>query len=119
MYTYDDCDRFLRKKIDEELGKDNLHIHNAPQYKLDIATNDVIGRYGFGPHDLVGHTIKVGDKCAVALTFADSANLAIIEVVDIINGKIKGKNIIRTYSSVGADKIITYQYPERMIVLNN
>lgn len=77
-----------------------------------------ISKYGAGPHDLLGRQIKVGDICAVPLSIQSSANIAVIEVVDIKDMKIKGKNLIRYYHQVNKDKIITYSFPRSMIIIN-
>lgn len=115
MYKYKDCDRFIRNKADEMIGQAGLKVWQCSDEQLDYYTDITVQKYGLGPHDVLGNIIRVGDRCAVALTASRSSNMCVIEVDTIVGNTIKGKTIVRTYGSV--DGVNTYKFPERMVRL--
>jgi len=77
----------------------------------------VVTTIGPGPHDLLGKTIKVKDRVAVAALAGRSADMLVGNVLGIDPQKgIQVEATERTYGT-GSRPINWYSYSERMIVL--
>lgn len=110
--------------VGEELGKmpeqQRRAIYSDDKLYADVAKK-YVAQFGAGPHDIMGKPISVGDNIAVGFASGNTSELIMGEVTKIdnmrVSVKIQRRGSYRTYTGSGIEKVITYQYTARMLVL--